>query len=299
MRIAILSSAAVCLLAAACTSDPLAPPSDVVADSATAAATVTGYVLAAGDIASCRNDGDSRTARLLDRYSGTVLALGDNAYDSGTTAEYTDCYHPTWGRHRSRTRPSIGNHDYKTSRGAPYYAYFGWRAGPSGRGYYSFNFGGWHVIALNSNIDVSSSSTQVQWLRSDLAANPARCTLAFFHHPRFSSGYHGTSSRMRPIWDVLYAANADLVLNGHDHDYERFAPQTPAGAYDSGRGIIEIVVGTGGVGLRSFSTIRANSVYRSSRYLGVLRVALTATGFSWKFIDTGDVVRDQGSRSCH
>jgi hypothetical protein len=302
MRIALPCSTVLCLLAViGCADDPVTSPPDNKADPALSAAltTVTGYLLAAGDIASCSGSGDESTAALLDRYSGLVLALGDNAYDRGTTAEYNGCYDPSWGRHRSRTRPTPGNHDYKTSNAAPYYTYFGSRAGPAGRGYYSFNYGGWHIVALNSNIDVSSTSPQVQWLKADLAANPVKCTLAFWHHPRFSSGKHGNLTRLVDIWNVLYHANADVVLNGHDHDYERFGPQTPSGVEYYPRGIRELVVGTGGASPRSFETIKPHSYFRYSGGRGILRLTLTPTSFTWQFITTANRVIDQGTRYCH
>ncbi|HEU0053462.1 MAG TPA: metallophosphoesterase, partial [Longimicrobium sp.] len=174
-------------------------------------------VVAAGDIAGCFWRGDEATARLLDGIGGTVLALGDNVYQRGTPDQYTDCYGPTWGRHLERTRAVMGNHDYRTDHGAPYYAYFGERAGPAGKGWYSFDQDGWHVVALNSEVPMGEGSEQLAWLRADLAAHPVRCTLALMHRPRFSTGDHGDSERVKTAFRALYEAGVDVVLSGHDH----------------------------------------------------------------------------------
>ena len=284
-------------LALACSDEPLG--SRPAAPELAVSGTTTAVLLAAGDIASCKTGGDEATARLLDGLAGTILAIGDVVYESGWASEFRDCYTPSWGRHRARTRPVPGNHEYRSRGAAPYYAYFGAKAGPAGKGYYSFDVGGWHVVALNSNIAVSSGSAQVQWLKADLAAHPARCTLAYFHHPRFSSGEHGSYSGMQPVWQALYDARVDVVLSGHDHDYERFAKQTPSGAYDGTRGIRQFVVGTGGRARNPFGTTKRNSVYRYNGSLGVLRLELTSTGYRWSFITTGNTVKDPGSTSCH
>jgi hypothetical protein len=201
-------------------------------------------LVGAGDIASCSSEGDEATANLLDGIEGTVFTLGDNAYHDGTAAEFADCYDPTWGRHKARTKPSAGNHEYNTSGATPYYDYFGAAAGDPDKGYYSYDAGSWHIISLNSNCSqvggCAKGSPQGQWLRADLAAHPTSCTLAYFHHPLFSSGKHGNQARVRPFWEVLYEANADMVLSGHDHSYERFLPQDPYGTANSTRGIREL-----------------------------------------------------------
>jgi len=254
----------------------------------------------AGDIARCDGTNDEATAALLDGITGTVFTLGDNVYDDGTATEFANCYHPSWGRHKSRTRPVAGNHDYNTSGATGYYDYFGVAAGPRGKGYYSFDLGGWHVIILNSNISRTASSEQIAWLRADLTASTAQCTMALWHHPRFTSGAHGNDATQQPFWDVLYELNADVVLVGHDHDYERFAPQTPTGAADPTRGIRQFVVGTGGTTLKPFSTIRANSEFRNSTAWGVIKFDLVPTGYSWSFITTPNgAVLDSGSGTCH
>ena len=254
----------------------------------------------AGDIASCSVTGDEATSALLDGIPGTVFTLGDNVYDNGTATEFTNCYEPSWGRHKSRTKPVAGNHDYNTSGATGYYDYFGDAAGPRDKGYYSFDLGAWHIIILNSNISRTATSEQIAWLRADLTGSTAQCTMALWHHPRFSSGQHGDDATQQPFWDVLYEFNAEVVLVGHDHDYERFAPQTPTGVADPVRGLREFVVGTGGTSLRSFSTIRPNSDFRNSSTWGVIKFDLSPTGYSWSYITTtGGAVLDSGSGSCH
>ena len=207
-------------------------------------------LVGAGDIASCGSSGDEATAALLAGIDGTVFTLGDNVYDSGTAAEFATCYDPSWGRYRARTSPAPGNHDYVTANAAGYFGYFGAAAGDPSTGYYAYDLGGWRVVAINSNCAAvggcQAGSAQERWLRADLAAHPAACTLAYWHHPRFNSGEHGNSAEMQPIWQALYDAGAEVVLSGHDHHYERFAPQAPDGSSDPQRGIREFVVGTGG-----------------------------------------------------
>jgi hypothetical protein len=252
----------------------------------------------AGDIAGCAWTGDEATAALLDGIPGVVWAAGDVVYQDGTAEEFATCYEPSWGRHKARTRPAPGNHEYNTPNAAPYYAYFGEAAGPAGRGYYSYDVGAWHVVSLNSNVDVSTASAQVAWLRADLAANPRACTLAYWHHPRFSSG--GSSTRLQPLWQVLYEAGAEVVLVGHVHNYERFAPQTATGGADPARGIREFVVGTGGVGLtRTTPTVLPNSEFLNGSHRGVLKLELAATSYRWSFITTEGATLDAGEAGCH
>ena len=243
-------------------------------------------LVGAGDIASCSTAGDSATARLVAAIPGTVFTAGDNAYDRGTLADFRSCYDPTWGAFKSRTRPSAGNHDYETSGASGYFTYFGWRAGPAGKGYYAYNLGAWRIYALNSNCAAiggcGASSLQTRWLKADLAANPRRCVLAYWHHPLFSSGVHGNDASVRAFWDVLYAAHADVIINGHDHDYERFGRQTPGGSASTS-GIREFVVGTGGKDLRGFATVKPHSLVRNSTTFGVLKLTLHATSYDWRF----------------
>jgi hypothetical protein len=261
-------------------------------------------VLAAGDIASCSSSGDESTAELVKGQSGDVLTLGDNAYESGSASEYANCYDPTWGQFKSRTHPAPGNHEYNTSGATGYYGYFGSAAGSPSKGYYSYDLGSWHVIVLNSNCSAiggcGAGSAQEQWLRADLAAHPTACTLAYWHHPLFSSGTHGNNTSVKPLYQALYDGNADLVLVGHDHDYERFGPQDASGNSDPNRGIREIVVGTGGRGHYAVSTIKANSEVRNNDTFGVLKLVLDPTSYSWEFLPVaGKTFTDSGTTKCH
>jgi hypothetical protein len=260
-------------------------------------------LVGAGDIASCGLTADTATAKLVTATAGTVFTAGDNAYESGTPTEYANCYDPTWGAFYDRTFPVPGNHDYVTSGASGYFDYFGTRAGPTGTGWYAFDVGTWRIYALNSNCAVvgcNAGGAQEQWLRADLVANPRACVMAIWHHPRFSSGEHGNDAEVAPFWNALYDAGAEVIVNGHDHDYERFAQQTPAGASSAARGIREFVVGTGGASLRSFGTVRANSQVRNSSTHGVIKFTLTDAGYSWQFIPiAGKTFTDSGSGVCH
>jgi hypothetical protein len=261
----------------------------------------TADLIAAGDIGACDSDGDEQTAKLVEGLPGTVATLGDNAYENGGDNAFQHCYEPTWGRFKSRTRPSPGNHEYWTKEGAGYFRYFGTAAGPGTRGYYSYDLGAWHLISLNSNCDVIDCDPQVRWLRADLAANRTRCTLAYWHHPRFSSGLHGADRMTAPFWNELYEAGADVILNGHDHDYERFLPQNPEGRPDQARGIREFVAGTGGRGLYYFGPNREpTSQVRNRTTFGVLTLRLRPDGYDWRFAPVpGGTFSDAGSDTCH
>jgi len=258
-------------------------------------------LLGAGDIASCTSFGDEATAALLDTLAGIVFTLGDNVYPDGRPRAYQECYDESWGRHRARTRPVPGNHDYHTAGASGYFGYFGTLAGDSGRGYYSYDVGTWHIVALNSNVPMNPGSREERWLRADLAAHPALCTLAYWHHPRFSSGTtHGSTPATQPLWQALYDAGADVVVSGHEHSYERFAPQTPTGEYDAERGIREFVVGTGGASHFPFGRPLANSERRDNATYGVLRLTLKPGGYDWRFIPAAaGEFTDWGSGSCH
>lgn len=258
----------------------------------------------AGDIASCYDDNDAATAALIEQIDGDVFTLGDNAYDNGSPGDYGDCYGPTWGAFANRTHPVPGNHEYKTPEAAGYFAFFGDRAGTPGQGYYSFDLGAWHVIALNSNCDAiggcGPGSDQLAWLESDLASHPNRCTLAYMHHPHFSSAGHDHDADIDAIWQQLYDHGTELVMSGHDHTYERFAPQSPDGTLDQATGIVQFVIGTGGAPLRSFGSIRPNSLVRSSDTFGVLQLTLQPTGYAWQFIPVaGASFTDSGQATCH
>jgi hypothetical protein len=267
------------------------------ADIGTAQAVLVG----AGDIARCDKTTDEGTAAILDTIAGTVFTAGDNVYVDGSSADFTNCYGPSWGRHKARTYPAAGDREYLTAGAAGYFGYFGAAAGDPTKGYYSYNLGSWHVVVLNSNIDMSAGGAQEQWLKADLAANPAQCTLAYWHHPRFfSTGSGNPRASVLPLWNDLYAAGAELILNGHTRNYERFAPQTPAGMADSVYGIREIIVGTGGFDRFGFnSTFAANSEVRGGTY-GVLKLTLGSAGYSWTMISIpGMTLVDAGSGPCH
>jgi 3',5'-cyclic AMP phosphodiesterase CpdA len=255
-------------------------------------------VLAAGDIAVCGAASTETTARLLDRMPGSVFALGDNAYPTGAAEHYANCYGPTWGRHRARTYPTPGNHEYEVAGAASYFEYFLGTAGPPGRGYYSFDLGAWHILSLNSNITANPGSAQYAWVSNDLDTKPSLCTLAFWHHPVFSSGSNGNSNRMRDIWRLLDEHRAEVVLVGHDHDYERFAPQDADGIANLD-GVREFVVGTGGAVLRPTTTIQPNSQARESQTWGVLKLTLRPTAYGWEFMPIdGQTFRDFGMSAC-
>jgi len=262
-------------------------------------------LVGAGDIAMSGSSGDDATANLLVGIAGTVFTLGDNAYPNGSTSDYANYYNPSWGQVKSRTMPTPGNHEYQTTGAAGYFAYFGSAAGDPAKGYYSYDLGAWHIIVLNSNsscttISCAKDSAQEQWLRADLMANTKACTLAYWHHPRFNSGAsHGNNTAVAPFWDDLYEFGAEIVLNGHEHVYERFAPQTPSAAADPARGIRQFTVGTGGAGLYSFGTVQPNSEVRNSTSLGVLKLTLGTNSYGWQFIPATGSFTDSGSGTCH
>jgi 3',5'-cyclic AMP phosphodiesterase CpdA len=263
-------------------------------------------IVAAGDIADCRTlepplSPAAQTGALITASDAAVLTLGDNTYPVGAPGEYIDCFEPTWGRFKRRIFPSPGNHDYLTDGAAAYFDYYGAAAGPDRRGYYSFNVGEWHVISLNSNVDARAGSAQHAWLLAELAAfSGVLCTLAYWHHPVFSSGPHGNVAQMADVFAALHEAGVDVVLAGHDHTYERFAPQNAAGERDPARGIRSFVAGTGGAVLYTFGAPRPNSEVRDARTHGVLRLTLLPQGYHWEFIPVGGgPARDSGSDTCH
>jgi hypothetical protein len=281
--------------------------------------------MAAGDIACGAESSGAKckqmeTAALLGT-AEVVLALGDIQYECGEAADFSTYYAPSWGQHKARTRPAVGNHEYRTSTdpshdcyknppdAGAYFDYFNGAgnftgpAGDRGKGYYSFAVGAWHLIALNSNCSkagCSAGSPQEQWLRADLAAHPNTCTLAYMHHPRFSSGQIGNITYVQPLWQALYDHGADVVLAGHDHDYERFAPQRPDGTRDTAYGLRQFVVGTGGRNMSSLGTTKANSEVRHDDTFGVLKLTLYAGGYDWQFLPiAGSSFTDSGAGTCH
>ena len=266
-------------------------------------------LVGAGDIATGGLGSDAdKTAQLVEqviqqRPETAVFTAGDNAYSDGSVSDFQNKYHPTWGRFKSRTNPTAGNHEYHQAGAKPYFGYFGAAARPgASNGNYSYELGSWHIIALNSGncsyvaSECAAGSTMIKWLEADLAANNKRNVLAYMHQPLFSSDsqYGDSQTYMRAAWYRLYAEGADIVIAGHAHDYERFAPQTPSHAY-SASGIREFVVGTGGTALRGWSKISANSQVRDNTHHGVLKLTLRDNGYDWKFLAVGGSVPDSGS----
>lgn len=256
-------------------------------------------LVGAGDIALCGLSGSERTAKLLDGISGTVFTAGDNAYMQGSASDYRNCYDPTWGRHRSRTKPVPGNHEYETPNASAYFDYFGASAGPVGLGYYSYTLGTWLVLAVNSEVPIGAGSAQLQWVSDQLATSQHQCTAVYWHRPLFSSGSHGANPDMLELWRVLYAMNVDIVINGHDHIYERFAPQTPEGRLDLAKGIRQFTVGTGGSSPTTVKRTGPNSEVAAS-VLGVAAFTLENDGYVWRFIPVpGEAFTDSGTGVCH
>lgn len=262
-------------------------------------------LVGAGDIATGEGDCDEATARLLDGIPGTVFTTGDNVYPSGSLDDFAAHYEPTWGRHKGRTQPAPGNHEYATEDARDYFAYFGPLAGETGRGFRSFDLGAWHVVILDSNCTrngagCEAGSAQEQWLRADLAASDARCTIAISHHPRFSSGTHGPTSEVDALWRVLHENGVELLVSGHDHDYERFAPLDAEGRLDRPSGVRQLVVGTGGAELRRIERASPDSEAASDATFGVLVLELFADGYDWRFVPVaGNTFTDAGSTPCH
>ncbi len=261
-------------------------------------------VLAAGDIAKCGAPGAQQTAAIIQGIPGTVLALGDNAYDNGLASEYATCYAPTWGAFKDRTKPVPGNHDYLTANASGYFGYYGAAAGDPALGYYSFDLGAWHILAINSNCNPVGGcgihTPEDTWVKADLAATKAKCVLAFWHHPMFSSGSTGGSPQMATIWKDLYNAGADVVLVGHEHNYERFAPQGLSATADPAQGIAEFVVGTGGGNFTELVyPLQPNSVASAANVYGVLKLTLHAASYDWQFISVDGSYSDSGSAGCH
>jgi len=267
-------------------------------------------LVGAGDIAGCTNlAGAETTARLIEKIPGTVFAAGDLAYEKGTYEEFKECYDPTWGKFKGRRGPAPGNHEYVGTSASGYFRYWGRQAGDPGKGYYSYELGAWHVIVLNTNCSVrelggcSEGSPEETWLRQDLAAHANVCTLAYGHHALYSSGFFGRHARhpeLEAFWKDLYDAHADLVLAGHEHSYERFAPQDPRGHADERLGIREIVVGTGGRSHTLLGAPQANSEVRNDNTYGVLKLTLSPGYYRWEFIpEKGKSFTDSGEGTCH
>ncbi|PSW03729.1 metallophosphoesterase [Photobacterium lipolyticum] len=263
-------------------------------------------LVGAGDIGECVGVDNGATASLLDNIAGTVFTAGDNVHGNGTIEEFADCFDQTWGRHKHRTRPAPGNHEHETIGAADYFEYFGPAAGELGKGYYSYDVGDWHIIVLNSECHkvggCESDSPQGLWLQANLLKHPSTCTLAIWHQPRFSSGHIGNNPGLSDFWQMLYDAGAELVISGHSHGYERFAPQDVNGAIDTLQGIRQFVVGTGGVNVVTIpeSEIAPNSEVHDGDTHGVIKLTLNPGSYEWEFIPVeGKVFSDSGSTPCH
>ena len=248
-------------------------------------------LLVAGDIADCEGQADA-TAALLDDHEGVVAAVGDLAYPRGTPEDFARCYDPTWGRVRDRTRPALGNHDVAGGDAQGYFGYFDDGAvGPRPGGYYGYALGNWHVVVLNSTCALAGGcgpdSDQVRWLRDELAAAETDNILAYWHHPRFSTGQHGDTPAVETLWTVVAKAGADVVVAAHDHDYQRFAPLDADGE-PAPDGVRQFVVGTGGAELRSFTSTSPHVQFRQAQHAGVLRLELSACGYTWAFLAVGE-----------
>jgi hypothetical protein len=297
-------------------SSPTASPLPIPTNAAPQNTTGDPVIGAAGDIAcdptsSSFNGGNGTSGNcrqkavsdvMLNSNLTAVLALGDIQYEDGVLSKYYESYDPSWGRLKNITRPVVGNHEYLTAGASGYFTYFGVAAGDPTKGYYSYDIGAWHIIALNSNCNkvggCGAGSTQEQWLKADLAAHPNMCTLAYWHHPKFSSGQHGSRSDYDPFWKVLYAAGVEVVLNGHDHIYERFAPQNPSGAADP-NGIQQFTVGTGGKNHTTVDSVQPNSAARNTDTYGFLKLTLHPTSYDWQFVpESGKTFTDSGTRNC-
>lgn len=252
-------------------------------------------ITAAGDISTSTGAQSKTASTILSINPAAVLTMGDNQYPSGALSDFNKWYDPSWGQFLSKTYPSPGNHDYKTSGASGYFSYFGSRAPAE---YYSFDLGAWHLISLNSEIAHAVGSAQDTWLKSDLAAHSNKCVLAYWHKPRFASGEHGSYTSSQTLWADLAASKADIVLNGHDHDYERFEAMD-AGGNASSTGMVEFVVGTGGIGLGTWVAIQAHSIARNNTDHGVLKLTLMSTSYDWEFVSSDGSYKDQGHESCH
>jgi hypothetical protein len=298
--------------------EPTPPPATATAEEVklSGAAVLVG----AGDIAGCDQNDDMLTANLVDsilkadsiaKVEDAVFTIGDNVYPAGSKEQFENCFGPTWGsperRIMKKIHPTPGNHEYYQPGAGPYFDYFGDKAGEKGKGFYSYNLGEWHIITINSAIPIMSSFSaaakkeQEDWLKKDLDANRSKkCTIAIWHEPRFSSGWHGAEPRMSAIWQILYDNDVDLVINGHDHNYERMAPVNPSGMLDSTKGIIQIVAGMGGGSLRGLanSTI-PNSLVRIEGHSGVLLLTLGSAEFRSAYLDTKGRVWDPSGGKCH
>lgn len=294
------------------TATPTILPSPTSSPTRTISPTSTPAVLVgAGDIATCgdipESQGDEKTVAIIESVlreypHAAVFTAGDNAYGEGTRAQFKNCFGPTWGKFKDRIHPAIGNHEYLTDQGAPYFEYFGEAAGAPGEGFYSYDLGDWHILVMNSNCDYIAcgpNSRQVAWMTEDLKANPTQCSLAVWHHPRFSSGLAGDSGIINPFWRTAIDLGVDVIVSGHDHDYERFDPMDALGNADP-NGARLFVVGAGGGELRGWGEIKPNSVVRYNGDHGVISFVLYPNRYEWTFHPAEDLaLTDSGSADCH
>jgi len=261
------------------------------------------YHSGAGTSTACRQRSTSNL--LVNGNFDAVLALGDLQYNSGSLSAFNQVYDPSWGRVKSITYPVVGNHEYGQSNASGYFQYFGSRAGPAGKGWYSFDLGGWHIVALNSECDqiggCTTGSPEEKWLRNDLATHPAACTIAMWHKGRYSSGHDGDNTFMQAMWADLSNAGVEILLSGHSHDYERFAPQDASGHLDNAHGVRQFIVGTGGAFFTGLGTsFDPNSQAHQNNTYGVLQLTLRSGAYDWKFLpEAGKTYSDSGTTSCH
>lgn len=260
-------------------------------------------LLATGDFGNCKAPGRKVVAAQLDKEPGTIATLGDHMYDPEGMTGMFECFEANWERHKLRIRPTIGNHDYLTLWGYGYFNYFGQAAGGHGGGYYSYDLGSWHIVVLNSNCSRAGGchkgSQQERWLREDLAANKSKCTLAYWHHPLFTSSNRAGKTTLKPFWDALYRYDADVILNAHEHSYQHFDPQDPSGRRDPDDGIRQFVVGTGGARLDHFGERTPNLRTRENDTWGFLKLTLNENGYIWRFVsEPGSRFTDSGWSNC-
>jgi hypothetical protein len=272
---------------------PVAPP--IVPAPGTASTTVN--IL--GDTGWCGSPALAPIGRLFDRFDGDIILAGDLAYPSGTQEDFRNCFEPTFGRFKSRMRASPGNHEYMASASAePYFTYFGDRSGPNRLGFYTFRAAEWTVLMLNSSIPIGRGSPQLAFVRQVMQQAPTRCTMAVLHHPFDSSSLNGPTPSLRDLWELMYNLGGDLVVNGHDHVYERHAPVNPDQRRDDARGIRQFTVGTGGAVLYGRMRTAINSELLISSY-GILRLKLDPALYEWQFMDVDGNVVDRGLNVCH
>ena len=308
MRRSIIGACALCLIGLACSSSSRAPleptplpavPAPVPGPAPGPSTGMTATLVGAGDIANCASRSHERTAAILDRVDGTVITMGDNVYPDGAIGEFLSCYDKSWGRHKNRTKPAPGDHEYRTPGAAGYFEYFSGQIGQPGLGYYSYFAGDWQVFSLDSSAPASANSPQYRWLQSELQSTTVRCRLAYWHLPVFNSGFDGNRPQMREVWRLLFAHGVDVVLAGHAHDYERFSRLDADGVPDRARGIRQFIVGTGGASFTEPAQRQASSEAFASNVLGVLKLTLEPQGYKWQFIPAdGWTFSDAGSDEC-